>query len=42
MRKQITILIDSELKEKAEKKAKNKGLNLSAYIRLLLSEDVNK
>ena len=39
MTKQITVLIDSELKEKAEKKAKEKGLNLSAYIRLLLSEN---
>ena len=42
MNAQTTIVINKELKEKSQKKAKEKGLSLAAYIRLLLSEDVNK
>lgn len=36
------IRIDPELFEKANQKAKTLGLNFSAYIRYLISMDVNK
>lgn len=35
------IYIDEELKEKAEKKAKNLGLTLSSYIRYLVIQNSN-
>ena len=42
MNTQITILIDKQLKEKAEQKAKEKGLNLSSLIRFLLVNEIEK
>ena len=42
MNTQITILIDKELKKKAEQKAKEKGLNLSSLVRFLLTNEIKK
>lgn len=36
----IQVKISSELKRKLEKKALSKGITMSAYIRLLISEAV--
>ena len=37
--KRVDLLIDDSLLEKAKRKAKVLGLNLSAYIRLLIAQD---
>ena len=42
MKKTKLITIDEELLSKATEKAKSLGLNLSAYIRLLLSQELQK
>ena len=42
MKTQITLLLTPEMKEQAKKKAQSKGLDLSNYIRLLISEDLKK
>ena len=42
MKTQITLLLTTEMKEQAKKKAQSKGLDLSNYIRLLISEDLKK
>lgn len=38
MTETIIVKISQELKKQLEKEAKEKGLNLSAYVRLILSE----
>ena len=38
--KDILIRIDSELKEKAKKKAKSLGLSMSAFVRTLIIKEV--
>jgi antitoxin component of RelBE/YafQ-DinJ toxin-antitoxin module len=40
--KDILIRIDSELKEKVKVKAKELGLSVSAYVRVLIIEKVKK
>lgn len=42
MNGKIIIRLDEKLKQEAAKKAEGLGLNLSAYIRLLLSQEVNE
>lgn len=41
MNKYLHIRIDEKLKSSAEKLAKDKGLKLSDYIRMILTEKVN-
>ena len=40
--KDIIFRVDSELKEKMEKEAKNNGLSLSAWVRFILLKELNK
>lgn len=42
MTEQINLVVSQELKKEATKKAQSMGLSLSAYIRLLLSQNVKK
>lgn len=42
MEKTINLVVSDDLKAQAKKKAQSMGLSLSAYIRLLLSQEVNK
>lgn len=42
MEKTINLVVSDDLKEQAKKKAQSLGLSLSAYVRLLLSQEVNK
>lgn len=38
----INLIVSQELKDKATKKAQSLGLSLSAYVRLLLTQNVGK
>ena len=40
--KDVIFRVDSELKEKMEKEAKNNGLSLSAWIRFILLKELNR
>ena len=40
MEARIILAIDEELKEKNKKKAKENGLSISAYLRMLMIKDV--
>lgn len=40
MESRIIIAIDEELKEKVKKKAKENGLSISAYLRMLMIKEV--
>lgn len=40
MEARIILAIDEELKEKIKKKAKENGLSLSAYLRMLMIKEV--
>lgn len=42
MSEKINLVISKELKQEAQEKAKTMGLNLSSYIRLLLTQEVKK
>lgn len=42
MDNRLNVLISSETKQKLEEKAKSMGLNLSAYVRLILTQTVNE
>lgn len=42
MEKTINLVVSDDLKAQAKKKAQSLGLSLSAYVRLLLSQEVNK
>lgn len=42
MESRIIIAIDEELKEKVKKKAKENGLSISAYLRMLMIKEVQK
>lgn len=38
----INLIVSQELKDEATKKAQSMGLSLSAYVRLLLTQDAKK
>ena len=40
--KDVIFRVDSELKEKMEKEAKNNSLSLSAWIRFILLKELNR
>lgn len=42
MSEKINLVISEELKKEAQKKAQSMGLSLSSYIRLLLTQNVEK
>lgn len=42
MESKILISIDEELKERIRKSAKDKGLSISAYIRMLMIENLKE
>lgn len=42
MESRIIIAIDEELKEKIRKSAKDKGISISAYIRMLMIENLKE
>lgn len=42
MEKTINLVVSDDLKKQAKQKAQSLGLSLSAYVRLLLSQEVNK
>ena len=39
MKNRVDLMLDDKLLNKAKSKAKSLGLNLSAYIRLLIAQD---
>lgn len=42
MESRIILAIDEELKEKIRKSAKDKGISISAYIRMLMIENLKE
>ena len=38
----VVILLPSEIKQQLEKKAKDKSLSMSTYVKLLVTEDLKK
>lgn len=38
----VVVILPSEIKQKLEKKAKDKSLSMSTYVKLLVTEDLRK
>ncbi|EGO9937618.1 hypothetical protein IDD99_002654 [Enterococcus faecium] len=38
----LVVILPSEIKQKLEKKAKDKSLSMSTYVKLLVTEDLKK